>query len=206
MAELARVTRRLALPDDLGGVLINVALRLLLVAFTVDSLVNAGDERFAGKALGQRNLVILFGFSLLFPALHLLRKHWKAYPWWFDSVYLSIFFLDMAGNSVNAYNTRVGFDLLPHFYGPGALAIVLMGAFAIRPLAAAGFATMLHTLLEVNEIYGDQFLGTKNVRDIMDTANDLMAGIIGATLFVLVYKGSEWYYTKRAVPRRKRRR
>ena len=139
---------------------------------------------------------------MLLPVLFRFTKQWKEYPWWFDAGYLSIFFLDMAGNSVNAYNTRPGFDLLPHFYGPGMLAVVLMGAFAIGPLAAAGFATMLHALLEVQEIYGDHFLGTKNVRDLMDTANDLMAGIIGATLFVLVYKGSEWYQEKRAHPKR----
>lgn len=205
MASLTRTLTRAGLPGDLGGVFINLALRLLLVVFTVDSLINAGDERFAGKALGPRNLVILFGFAMLFPVLFRFTKQWKAYPWWFDATYLSIFFLDMAGNSVNAYNTRPGFDLLPHFYGPGALAVVLMGAFAIGPLAAAGFATMLHALLEVQEIYGDHFLGTKNVRDIMDTANDLMAGIVGATLFVLVYKGSEWYQRKRARPKRARR-
>lgn len=141
---------------------------------------------------------------MLFPVLHRFVRSWKAYPFWFDSLYLSIFFLDMAGNSVNAYNTRPGFDLLTHWYGPGALAVVLMGAFAIGPLAAAGFSTMLHTLLEVQEIYGDQVLGTKNVRGIMDTANDLMAGLVGATLFVLVYKGSEWYHHKRTRPQRRR--
>ena len=65
-------------------------------------------------------------------------------------------------------------------------AAMIVGAFAIGPLAAAGFSTMLHTLLEVQEIYGDQVLGTKNVRGIMDTANDLMAGLVGATLFVLL--------------------
>jgi hypothetical protein len=58
----------------------------------------------------------------------------------------------------------------------------------------------------VQEIYGDQFLGTKNVRDLMDTANDLMVGIVGATLFVLVYKGTEWYQWKRAHPKRVRQR
>lgn len=206
MTSVSRALARAGLPEDLGGVFINVALRLLLVIFTVDSLVNAGDERFAGKALGPRNLVILFGFAMLFPVLYRFVKEWRQYPWWFDAGYLSIFFLDMAGNSVNAYNTRPGFDLLPHFYGPGMLAVVLMGAFALGPLAAAGFATMLHALLEVQEIYGDHFLGTKNVRDLMDTANDLMAGILGATLFVLVYKGSEWYQQKRARPRRAKRR
>lgn len=192
----------LALPGDLGGVFVNVLLRLLILAFTVDSLLNAGDERFAGKALGPRNLIILFGFAMLFPLLHRVLKQWNAYPWWFDSLFLSIFFLDMAGNSANLYNTLLWFDLVSHFYGPGALAVVLIGAFGLGPLAAAGFATMLHTQLEIQEIYGDQFLGTKNVRDIMDTANDLLAGIIGATVFVLVYKGTEWYQGKRARPRR----
>ena len=41
-----------------------------------------------------------------------------------------------------------------------------------------------------------------HVRDIMDTANDLLAGLVGATVFVLVYKGTEWYQRKRAQPRR----
>lgn len=192
----------LALPGDVGGVFVNLLLRLLILAFTVDSLLNAADERFAGKALGPRNLIILFGFAMLFPILHRVLRQWNSYPWWFDSLFLSIFFVDMAGNSVNLYNTLLWFDLVSHFYGPGALAVVLIGAFGLGPLAAAGFATMLHTQLEIQEIYGDQFLGTKNVRDIMDTANDLLAGIVGATVFVLVYKGTEWYRGKRARPRR----
>lgn len=206
MAALTDTFRRLGVPTDLGGVAINVLLRLLLLAFTIDSFVNAGDERFAGKALGPRNLVILFGFSLLFPLLHRLRREWKAYPWWFDSLYLSIFFVDMAGNSADLYNRLLWFDHVSHGYGPGALAVVLMGAFAIGPLAAAGFSTMLHTQLEIQEIYGDQFLGTRNVRDIMDTANDMLFGIFGATVFVLVYKGTEWYQARRARPKRARRR
>lgn len=206
MAQLTRTLTRLGVPTDLGGVVINVVLRLLLLAFTIDSFVNAGDERFAGKALGPRNLIILLGLSMLFPLLHRLRREWKTYPWWFDSLYLSIFFVDMAGNSADLYNKLLWFDHVSHGYGPGALAVVLMGAFAIGPLAAAGFSTMLHTQLEIQEIYGDQFLGTRNVRDIMDTANDMLFGIVGATVFVLVYKGTEWYQAKRARPKRARRR
>ncbi len=36
----------------------------------------------------------------------------------------------------------------------------------------------------------------------MDTANALLAGLVGATVFVLVYKGTEWFQGKRAQPRR----
>src|SRR5688500_11640316 len=141
MASLNRALTRFGLPDDLGGVFVNLLLRLLLVAFTIDSLINAGDERFAGKALGPRNLVILFGFAMLFPVLFHLTKQWKQYPWWFDATYLSVFFLDMAGHSVNAHNSRPGFDLLPHFYAPHPRALALTGAFAASPLAAPGFPT-----------------------------------------------------------------
>lgn len=206
MATPTRSLTRLGLPSDLGGVFVNVVLRLLILVFTVDSIINAGDERFAGKALGARNLAIVFGFSMLFPVLHWLRKEWRSYPWWFDSLYLSIFFVDMAGNSADLYNKHPWFDHISHSFGPGALAVVLMGAFALGPLAAAGFSTMLHTQLEIQEIYGDQFLGTHNVRDIMDTANDMLFGIVGAAVFVLVYKGTEWYQRKRALPKRARTR
>ncbi len=44
------------------------------------------------------------------------------------------------------------------------------------------------------------------MRDIMDTANDMLFGIVGATVFVLVYKGTEWYQRKRALPKRARTR
>lgn len=40
----------------------------------------------------------------------------------------------------------------------------------------------------------------------MDTANDMLFGIVGATVFVLVYKGTEWYQLKRTQPKRVRKR
>jgi len=43
----------------------------------------------------------------------------------------------------------------------------------MAPLAAAGFATILPLLLDVNEYYGGVLLGTHNVRGIADSMNDL---------------------------------
>ena len=43
-----------------------------------------------------------------------------------------------------------------------------------------------------------------DLRDIMDTANDMLFGIVGAAVFVLVYKGTEWYQLKRAHPKQAR--
>lgn len=85
---VARITRRFA--DVWEGVpwpatAFNVALRVLILAFTVDALVNVADDRFAGKALGPRNVGILLGFSLLFPLLQAIRGQWKGYPMWYGS-------------------------------------------------------------------------------------------------------------------------
>ena len=108
----------LELPQDLGGVFVNVLLRLLIAGFTVDSLLNAGDDRFA-RAARRRRLRDDAAYAARDPG-----DLWRSVP------------------------------------------------------------------------------RTKNVRDIMDTANDLLAGLVGATVFVLVYKGTEWYEGKRARPRR----
>ncbi len=185
------------------GVLANVALRLMILAFTVDAIVNAGDPRFAGKALGPRNVGILLGLSMLFPILHFIYKRWKRYPVWYDNLYLSIFWLDMAGNTLDLYNSVEWWDHIPHFHGPGALAMVLVGAFAMTPLAAAGFATMLHLLLEINEYYGDVLLGTHNVRGIADSMNDLAYGLLGVIVYTIIAKRSVFLRLRRTRPKKK---
>lgn len=64
-----------------AGALINAILRIAILAMTVDALVNAGDERFSGKALGPRNILISFGFAMVFPLIWKLRHRkteWSA--------------------------------------------------------------------------------------------------------------------------------
>src|ERR687898_2171642 len=97
------------------GLAANVLLRLSVVYFLAEVLLHPDDPRFAGKAIPIRNLIIVSGLSLLFPALHVVGRRWKAYPVWFDDLYLSIFWLDMAGNSFDLYNRFSAFDLIPHF-------------------------------------------------------------------------------------------
>ena len=165
-----------------------MALRLGIIAFTIDALVNAGDDRFAGKALGPRNVGILLGFSMLFPILQWGFRRWRRYPWWTDCLYLSVPFIDMLGNTLNLYNTIEWWDHIPHFHGPGALAVVFIAAFDFGPMAAAGLATILHTALEINEYYGDVLLHTHNVKGIADSINDLAYGLAGVITYVIVYQ------------------
>ena len=187
------------------AVLVNIVSRLLIVLFTIDALVNAGDDRFAGKALGPRNVGIMLGFSMLFPLVYLVAKRWRSYPWWYDNLYLSIFWLDMAGNSLNLYNTVEWWDHVPHFHGPGALAVVMMGAFGMRAIAAAGLTTILHTALETQEYYGDVFLHTHNVRGVADTVNDELYALLGVIVYVFIFTRS-MYLRRRRAPRQHARR
>lgn len=194
--------RAVALTRDPAG-LVNIASRTAILAFTIDALLSAGDERFAGKALGPRNVGILLGLSMLFPILHWIYHRWERYPLWYDDLYLSIFWLDMSGNSLDLYNTVEWWDHVPHFHGPGALAMVLVGAFGLQGLAAVGFSTMLHVLLEVQEYYGDVLLGTHNVKGITDSINDLAYGLAGVVVYGLVAK--RWMYLRRRRTRPKKR-
>jgi hypothetical protein len=171
-----------------GGVLvvklaINLFLRLCLIYFMAETLMAPDDPRFAGKGLEIRNVIIVVGFSMLFPFLYLVRKKWPSYPFGLDNLWLSIFWADMAGNSLHLFDTYEHFDLIPHFYGPGALAVVLRNTVDRSALAGAGLANTVHMWLEIQEYYGDVLGGTRNVRGVADTVNDMAVGLLATTIY-----------------------
>jgi hypothetical protein len=170
------------------GLFINAAIRLSIVYFLTEVWLKPNDPRFAGKAIPLRNLIVVGGMSLVFPGLHLMwtRRKWRQYPFGLDNLYLSIFWLDMAGNSLNLYDRYLHFDLIPHFHGTGAIALVLRRAFSLNTLGAIGLANIIHMLLEAQEYYTDVLFGTHNVRGTCDTINDLLAGLAGSTTYAIV--------------------
>jgi len=164
-------------------VLLNLFLRLSNAYFLAEAIRHPDDPRFAGKAIPIRNLILVAGLSLLFPGLHVIGKKRKSYPFWTDNLYLSIFALDMAGNSLNLYDRYYYFDLIPHFHGTGATAIVLKRALQLPTLSAMGLANMIHVALEGQEYYTDVLFGTHNVRGVSDSVNDLLAGLTGTICY-----------------------
>jgi hypothetical protein len=173
----------------LAGFALNALLRVSIAAFLVDVLRHPHDPRYAGKAIPVRNLLIVGSLSLIFPALYISQrqhKHsrWRCYPIWSDDLYLSIFWLDMAGNFLNLYDRYPNFDLIPHFHGSGALAAVLLDAFELPPLAALGAANGIHAVLEAQEYLTDVFCGTHNVRGAWDSVGDLTSGLLGTLTYV----------------------
>jgi hypothetical protein len=173
----------------LTGFSLNALLRASIVAFLVDVLCHPNDPRYAGKAIPIRNLIIFASLGHVFPLLYLrsVRAHawprWRRYPVWPDNLYLSIFWLDMAGNFFDLYDRYTHFDLIPHCHGSGALTSVLQRGFDLSPLRAIGAANAVHALLEVQENLTDVFCGTHNVRGAWDTEGDLAAGLVGTLLY-----------------------
>jgi hypothetical protein len=167
----------------MGGLLLNLALRQHLLYFLAEVLRRPDDPRFAGKAIPVRNALIVGGAGLVFPALHLRRRPRGRYPFWLDDLYLSIFWLDMAGTSLDLYDRYYHFDLLPHAHGTGAATVVLRRVLGLPTLSAVGLATVLHLLLEAQEYSTDVLFGTHNVRGVSDTVNDLLAGLAGTVLY-----------------------
>lgn len=180
---------------------LNIGLRLTIFYFLFETMLLPSDPRFLGKAIPERNFIIVIGASLVFPLLYILRGKKSGYPFWTDFLYLSIFALDMAGNSFNLYDTIFWFDLIPHFHGTGAATLIfylivlareLFGKIKLSKLEAFflsfGLATILHSALEAQEFYTDVFAGTHNVRGVFDVINDLVAGFMGSIVYVALFE------------------
>ncbi len=173
------------------GLALNALLRLWILYFLAEVLRHPEDRRFAGKAIPVRNLIVVLTFSSLFPVLwRLTRGRWDRYPVWLDDLYLSIFWLDMAGNSFDLYDRHSSFDLVPHFHSTGALAVTLR-ALGLSHISAFGLANAIHMLLEAQEYYTDVLFGTHNVRGVSDTINDFLAGIGGTAAYGLARAAAE---------------
>jgi hypothetical protein len=170
-----------------AAIALNLLLRLTIAYFLVEVILNPQDPRFAGKAIPVRNLIIVGGLSIAFPVLHWVFKRWPRYPVGSDNLYLSVFWLDMAGNSFDLYRRVEFFDLIPHFHGTGAVALTLQIAFNLPALSGIGLANIVHLALEAQEYYTDVLFGTQNVRGTSDVVNDLVAGLLASVLYGTAY-------------------
>ena len=181
-----------------AAVALNLTLRVWIARFLVEVLTDPEDHRFKGKAIPVRNLLIVGGLSLLFPALHLFRRRRARYPWWTDDLWLSLFWLDMAGNSFDLYDRYTHFDLIPHLHGTGASAVAIERAFGSTRRQAFLASNALHAALEAKEYATDVLFGTHNVRGWWDSAGDLLAGLLGTAIYLRTERLSRSRKRKRA--------
>ena len=165
------------------GWLVNLLLRMWIVAVIVEALRRPDDPRYRGKAIGTRGSVMVPA-SLLFPLAQLLPgRRGRPYPLGTDTLYLSLFALDLAGNHFDLYDRYRYFDALPHAHGTGAFTVAAAELLDLPPLSAVGVAQVGHVLLEAQEYYSDVLFDLHNVRGTWDTVNDLLAGVAGSVLY-----------------------
>jgi len=167
------------------GAGLNLGMRLVIVGVVAHALRHKDDPRYAGKAIGTRGLTVVAA-SLLVPALQLTIRRGERYPLATDSLYLSIFALDLAGNFGDLYDRHKHFDLIPHFHGTGAASVVLAILLRRPLLAGIGIAQIAHVGLEAQEYYSDVLFGLRNVRGTWDTVNDLLAGAAGSIVYAWI--------------------
>ena len=168
------------------GWLANVGLRGAIVAMLLEARRLPDDPRFRGKGIGTRGLVMLPA-SLLFPLAQLhTRRRRRPYPVWTDSLYLSIFALDLAGNHFDLYDRYTYFDAIPHAHGTGAATVATAELLELPALSAVGVAQLGHIGLEAQEYYSDVLFGLRNVRGTWDTVNDLLAGAVGSIAYAVI--------------------
>jgi hypothetical protein len=178
------------------GWAVGVLLRLAIVYFTAEVVLNPGDPRFEGKNLAARNAIVLL-LAFVLPAVQVARRRWERFPVWYDALYLTIFVADMLGNSLNLFDTHANFDLIPHFHGSGALAVVLAGAFGPGVGSAVALANLMHALLEAQEWLGDWLFDSRNVRGVWDSVRDLAVGLVGSAAYPALWR---WLRAPRAEP------
>ena len=172
-----------------AGLAVNLALRGALLAMLAE-VFRAGpdDHRFAGKGIGARFAVFALPATMLVPALWLRGGRRRPYPAWIDTLYVSLFALDLAGNVFDLYDRHAHFDLIPHAHGGGAIAVTAAWLFGWSPAKAAAASIAGHALLEGQEIASDVAFGLHNVRGWWDVAGDLGAGAVGAVAYAAAYQ------------------
>ncbi len=165
------------------GWLLNLTLRAWIIGIIAEALRHPDDPRYRGKAIGTRGSVMIPA-SLLFPVAQLLPgRRRRRYPLGTDSLYLSLFALDLAGNHFDLYDRYTYFDAIPHAHGTGAFTVAAAELLDLPAWSAVGVAQVCHILLEAQEYYSDVLFDLRNVRGTWDTVNDLLAGVVGSIAY-----------------------
>lgn len=180
-----------------AGLAVNAALRLAMLALLAEVLrARPDDHRFAGKGIAVRFTAVALPATLLVPVAWWRRRRRavsrglspEPYPTWIDSLYVSLFALDLAGNVFDLYDRHMHFDLIPHAHGGGAIAVTAAWLFGWRSSRAAAASIGGHALLEAQEYASDVAFGLRNVRGWWDVVGDLGAGVVGAVVYAAAHE------------------
>ena len=179
------------------GVLVDLAVKLLVVGLSIYPLARPGSSHFAGKAMGTRALLYP-ATTLLIPVLWLLSGRPVPYPTLADLSFGLPFAVD-AGSNVLGLFAIPGFDAIPHATGWFFLCIAF--GLAIAPLVhepliafglVLGFGAVVDILWELAEFALMKSDASGLQLTYENTIQDLVMSLLGALLAAVVVATVLW--------------
>ena len=170
-----------------AGLLADLAIKALVVGFSLVPLARPGASHFAGKAMGIRALVYPVT-TLLIPGVWLLSGRPTPYPVLADIALALPFAID-AGANVFGLFAIPRFDALPHSVGWFFLSVAF--GLAVAPLVGQrlttfglvlGFGAVIDIIWEVAE-FALMKSGSSGLQlTYENTIQDLVMSLLGATV------------------------
>lgn len=179
------------------ALLIDLAVKLAVVGFSLVPIVRPGSSHFAGKAMGFR-AVFYPAATLVIPALWLAAGRPEPYPVWADVALGLPFLVDSAANVLGLFAIP-RFDVIPHATGWFFLSIAF--GLAVAPLVeerwvafglVLGFGAVIDVLWEAGEFAMMRSGASGLELTYENTIQDLIMSLTGAALAALVIATVLW--------------
>lgn len=168
---------------------------IVLIVVEFASLQNyiAIDPSFTASGLLLQSIVFYIFLELI---NHFIKKYRKMPPWWVASSMVILLAMDAIGDYLHWYDRFPYYDAILHFLIPMT---TVLGIWAIRHTFALVInykilffsvvpcVITLAVLYELEEYLEDVFTGSQRLGDGFDTANDLLMGLLGALLPVVLH-------------------
>ena len=183
--------------SDRLPLLLDLAIKVAVVALSLYPLVDPNASHFAGKAMGAR-AVMYQAFTLLIPVIWLASGRPSPFPYLADIALGLPFAVDAAGNVFGLFAIS-GFDALPHATGWFFLSIAF--GLAVAPLVeqrwevfglVVGFGATIDILWELGE-YLLMKSGASGLQlTYENTIQDLVLSLLGAVIAAVVIATLLW--------------
>jgi hypothetical protein len=180
-----------------AGLIVDLAIKALVVGLSLYPLARPGSSHFAGKAMGARALLYP-ATTLLIPAVWLLSGRPSPYPVLADAALGLPFVVDAGANVLGLFAIQ-GFDVIPHVSGWFFLCVAFglaVGPLVDQPLVAfglvLGFGAVLDILWEAAE-FALMKSGESGLQlTYENTIQDLVASLTGAAIGAVVVATVLW--------------
>ena len=167
---------------------VDIGLKGGLLALLLMAVVFPDLPQFAGKAMGGR--VLTYGLAqLIVPGIWWIRFRRVKYPFWIDILITLPFFIDVAGNALDLYDTVDWWDDANHFVNWALLTGGVALALAYLPLGrwnrfalTLGFAGVSAIAWELAEYITFIRDSPELATAYTDTLGDLVLGTLGGLL------------------------